>query len=133
MNGEKTDMLNGPSKVLPSRRTFLADCGLGFTGLALGAMLADDGVLKANEPGSWQPPNGKPHFAPKAKSVIWLFMNGGASHVESFDPKPEITKYAGQSISETPYADTQDPNQCHATTEALSVAGRLSQVRRIRH
>ena len=86
----------------PSRRTFLADFGLGFTGLALGAMLANDGILKATEPEAWQPPNGHPHFAPKAKSVVWLFMNGGVSHAESFDPKPEMTKYAGKSISETP-------------------------------
>ncbi len=37
---------------------------------------------------AWSPPNGQPHFAPKAKSVIWLFMIGGVSHLESFDPKP---------------------------------------------
>ncbi|MBT4864320.1 MAG: DUF1501 domain-containing protein [Planctomycetaceae bacterium] len=113
--------MNGTPRVLPSRRTFLADCGLGFTGLALSAMLANDGVLNANEPGSWQPPSGKPHFAPKAKSVIWLFMNGGASHVESFDPKPEITKYAGQSISETPYAATQDPERLKRREVAFNV------------
>lgn len=93
------------------RRSFLADMGMGFTGLALGAMLADEGIVKANEPAAWQPPDGRPHFAPKAKSVIWLFMNGGVSHMESFDPKPELTKYAGKSISETPYADAQDPEK----------------------
>ena len=74
------------------RRAFLSDLGLGFTGLALGAMLHRDG-LASNA--AWAPPDGKPHFPPKAKSVIWLFMNGGVSHMESFDPKPEITKYAG--------------------------------------
>ena len=90
------------------RRTFLADLGMGFTGLALGAMLHRDGY--ADETG-WVPPDGKPHFPPKAKSVIWLFMNGGVSHMESFDPKPMITKYAGKSISETPFASTQDPKK----------------------
>ena len=40
---------------------------------------------------------------PKAKSVIWLFMNGGVSHLETFDPKPELTKYAGKTIAETPF------------------------------
>jgi hypothetical protein len=88
------------------RRTFFADLGLGFTGLALGAMLRRDGL--ASE-AVWAPPDGRPHFPPKAKSVIWLFMNGGVSHMESFDPKPEITKYAGKSIAETPYADVQNP------------------------
>lgn len=52
-----------------------------------------------------------PHAAPKAKSVIWLFMNGGTSHLESFDPKPELDKYAGKTISETPYKDVQNPNR----------------------
>src|SRR6187401_3094123 len=88
------------------RRTFLADMGLGFTGLALGAMLQRDGY--ASEHRAWAPPDGKPHFTPKAKSVIWMFMNGGVSHLESFDPKPMLDRYAGKTISETPYADVQD-------------------------
>lgn len=93
------------------RRAFLADVGMGFTGLALGAMLAQDGVLRANDVHAWQPPNGKPHFEPKAKSVVWLFMNGGVSHMESFDPKPELTKYGGKTIAETPHADAQNPDK----------------------
>jgi hypothetical protein len=93
------------------RRAFLSDLGMGFTGLALGAMLARDGVLRAEAPAPWQPPDGNPHFAPKAKSVIWLFMNGGVSHMESFDPKPQLTAYAGKSIAETPFKDAQDPEK----------------------
>ena len=81
---------------------------MGFTGLALGAMLQRDGHAR---PGIWRPPNGKPQFAPKAKNVIWLFMNGGVSHMESFDPKPMLTKYGGKTISETPFAETQDPKK----------------------
>jgi hypothetical protein len=93
------------------RRAFLADLGMGFTGLVLGAMLQRDGIARASEvvsPGAWAPPDGRPHFAPKAKRVIWLFMVGGVSHVESFDPKPALTKYAGKTIAETPYKDTLD-------------------------
>ena len=70
------------------RRAFLGRAGLGFGGMALGAMLARDGFASD---GSWQPPTGVPHFAPRAKSVIWLFMRGGVSHMESFDPKPALT------------------------------------------
>jgi hypothetical protein len=92
----------------PSRRSFLADLGMGFTGLALGAMLFKDGIARADEPAKWTPPNGKPHFAPKAKRVIWLFMVGGASHMESFDPKPELNKYAGKTIADTPYKASLD-------------------------
>jgi hypothetical protein len=86
-----------------TRRSFLADTGLGFTGLALGAMLFRDGVARADE-NSWAPPTGQPHFKPTAKSIIWIFLCGGVSHVESFDVKPELNKYAGKSIADTPYA-----------------------------
>lgn len=89
------------SFVLP-RRTAISS----FASVALAAMLHREGL--AGE-ASWTPPDGRPHFAPKAKSVIWLFMNGGVSHMESFDPKPMLTKYGGKTIAETPFADTQDP------------------------
>ena len=88
-----------------NRRMFLADCGMGFTGLALGAMLYRDGVARAAEPDEWQPPTGLPHLRPKAKSVIWLFMLGGVSHLESFDPKPALSRLAGMTIAESPYHD----------------------------
>jgi hypothetical protein len=81
----------------------LADTGLGFTGLALGAMLFRDGIARGEE--TWHAPDGKPHFKPRAKSVIWIFLCGGVSHVESFDVKPELNKYAGKSIADTPYAE----------------------------
>lgn len=110
-----------PRHCCSSRRTFLADFGMGFTGLALGAMLAKDGIVRANEPEAWQPPNGQPHTSPKAKSVVWLFMNGGMSHLESFDPKPEINKYANKSILETPYADTQSPEKLKRREVAFNV------------
>lgn len=86
------------------RRQFLT----GFGSLALGAILARDGY---GADGEWAPPTGRPHFPSKAKSVIWLFMNGGMSHMESFDPKPMLTKYAGKTIAETPFAETQDPKK----------------------
>lgn len=84
-----------------TRRSFLADTGLGFTGLALGAMLFKDGIARADNP----PPDGKPHFTPKARSVIWIFLSGGVTHIESFDPKPEAVKYAGKRIGQTPHKD----------------------------
>src|SRR5207245_6926372 len=87
-----------------NRRAFLADVGMGFTGLALGALLARDGVARAAD-SAWSPPDGKPHFPPKAKNVIWLFMVGGASHVEGFDPKPALNQYAGKTIAESPFKE----------------------------
>src|SRR3982074_422897 len=86
-----------------SRRIFLADTSMGLTGLALGALLPRK--AEAAEGEAWSLPDGKPHFAPKAKRVIWLFMLGGVSHVESFDPKPALNKYAGKHLSETPHKE----------------------------
>lgn len=91
-----------------SRRSFLVDTGMGFTGLALGAMLFRDGVLEAKAD-----PHQSPGavLQPKAKSVIWLFLCGGVSHLESFDVKPELNKYSGKSIDETPYKEVLDPKK----------------------
>ena len=79
-----------------SRRSFLLDTGMGFTGLALGAMLFRDGTAKAAS-------SGVPHHLPRARSVIWIFLCGGVSHLESFDVKTALNEYAGKSIDETPY------------------------------
>jgi hypothetical protein len=68
-------------------------------------MLHRDGITRAAEAADWQPPDGQPHFPPRALNVIWLFMIGGASHMESFDPKPALTRYGGKTIAETPYKD----------------------------
>lgn len=87
-----------------SRRAFLSDLGMGFTGLALGAMLAEDGRVRADAP-AWSPPDGRPHFPPKAKAVIWVFLSGGYSHLETFDPKPALNRYAGMTFDRTPFAN----------------------------
>ncbi len=110
MNGHPDRDPRRPARSI-HRRSFLADMGMGFTGLALGAMLARDGIVRGDEAPGWRAPDGRPHFTPKARSVVWLFMNGGISQAESFDPKPELTKYAGKSIIETPYRDAQDPEK----------------------
>jgi hypothetical protein len=85
----------------PTRRAFLADLGMGFTGLALGALLAEDGLVRADAP-AWAPPDGRPHFHPRARAVIWIFLSGGYSHVETFDPKPALNRYAGLTFDRTP-------------------------------
>lgn len=77
-----------------SRRRSLFD-GMSLGSIALTAMLQRDGFAQSS---------GAPHFAPKAKRVIWLMMRGGVSHIESFDPKPTLNRLAGKTISETPFA-----------------------------
>ncbi len=95
---------HGPMCGRVNRRSFLADVGMGFTGLALGSMLHRDGFAAGEK---WAPPDGKPHFPPKAKSVIWVFLSGGVSHLESFDPKPLLNKYAGKTFADA--APLPDP------------------------
>src|SRR5690348_16684518 len=90
-----------------SRRSFLADTGMGFTGLALGAMLFRDGVAKAQA----APEAISAALQPRAKAVIWIFLCGGVSHVESFDPKPELNTYTGKSIDDTPYKGALNPEK----------------------
>jgi len=76
------------------RRSFLADCGMGMSGLAIGAMLARDGVVRAGAADAAL--DGMPHFAPKAKSVIFLHFAGSPPHLDLFDYKPELVKRDGQ-------------------------------------
>ena len=92
-----------------TRRSFLVDTGMGFTGLALSAMLFKDGSLRTQAGDEGAAISTAP--VPKAKSVIWIFLCGGVSHVESFDVKPELNKYAGKSIEETPYKSVLDPSK----------------------
>jgi hypothetical protein len=73
-----------------SRRQFLRDAGGGFGLVALAALLHEEGVL-ASESASPLSPR-RPHHAAKAKRVIFLFMAGGPSHLETFDPKPELQR-----------------------------------------
>jgi hypothetical protein len=82
-----------------TRRAFLADVGMGFTGLALGALLHDDGYSSESV---------TPRVPAKAKSVIWIFLAGGVSHMESFDIKPALNKYAGKTFDQTPFKDLLD-------------------------
>jgi hypothetical protein len=81
-----------------SRRESLHRVGTGLGVLGLAGILAQDGALAhAVDQDSNNPLASKlAHFAPRAKHVIHLFMNGGPSQVDTFDPKPALEKYNGQ-------------------------------------
>lgn len=85
---------------LNSRRAFLKNTGLGCGALALTSLLNDEGLLStasaAKPPRLMQPR--QPHFPSKAKSVIWLFMPGSPSQVDTFDYKPELQKRDGMKL-----------------------------------
>src|SRR6202046_2921459 len=84
-----------------SRRDFLRNAGSGMGAFALASMLDKDGLLpKASAATTVPDPLApkKPHFKPTAKSVIWVFLEGGPSHIDLFDPKPELLRLAGQPL-----------------------------------
>jgi hypothetical protein len=93
--------------ILPviSRREFLYRAGGGFGGIALTYMLGLNGLTVQGENVPIDPLNPlapkKSHYPPTAKSVIWLFMEGGPSHLDLFDPKPTLTKLAGQPMPDS--------------------------------
>ncbi len=100
MNRTTSDPGDGPL----SRRDLLGRGGMGFGALAFAGLLGERALGAADgddRGGSIRPLAPRsPHFAPRAKHVIHLFLNGGPSHVDTFDPKPALAKYEGKSIGE---------------------------------
>ncbi len=89
-----------PQPSIPlNRRIFLGSLSQGLGGVALASLLAGD------QAGAASPR--LPHLRPRAKSVIWIFLRGGLSHLESFDPKPALNRYAGLTIAESPFRHVQ--------------------------
>ena len=76
---------------IQSRRSFFRNCAGGIETLALAALLEREGLADPLTPKA-------PHFAPHAKNVICLFMEGAPSQMDLFDPKPALVKYSGQSL-----------------------------------
>tara|TARA_B100000029_G_scaffold469843_1_gene508080 strand:+ start:368 stop:1801 length:1434 start_codon:yes stop_codon:yes gene_type:complete len=83
---------------------------MSLAGIALDDMItrelsAESPAASDSAPGHGPDLRGRAMFRPRAKSVIWLMMRGGVSHHEGFDPKPELNRLAGKTMSETPYFD----------------------------
>src|SRR5579862_5155194 len=74
---------------LLARRWFLRECGVGLAGLAAASLMARESRAASSSPRG-------PHFTPKVKSVIYLFQAGAPSHLELFDPKPELARHDGR-------------------------------------
>jgi len=96
--------MNPHFPVSASRRDFLLRAGSGLGGLALAQLLGQAGRLVAGIPSQGganplQP--SAPHFTPRATRVIHLFMHGGPSHVDLWDPKPELVRHAGQPLPDS--------------------------------
>ena len=81
-----------------SRRDFLSRSGMGMASLGFAGLMASQGLVSAGESLASPLAPKLPPLPAKAKRVIHLFMNGGPSHVDTFDPKPSLEKYAGKSL-----------------------------------
>src|SRR6516165_5815728 len=87
-----------------TRRHFFRDCGVGLGAMALGSLLGGEtGAAELNRTVKSTNPLApkKPHFTPKAKAVVFLFMAGGPSQFELFEPKPDLQKFHGQPIPDS--------------------------------
>jgi hypothetical protein len=82
-----------------SRRRFLANAGGGAGMLALSSMLAEQGFASPESKNPLAPKSS--HFPARAKRVIWVFLHGGPSHVDLFDPKPDLVKYSGKPLPDS--------------------------------
>src|SRR5499426_1463482 len=82
------------------RRDFFTRVGSGLAGIALAQMLHDDSLLAAATSVDPMAPK-KPDHPPTAKSIIWLFMEGGPSHIDLFDPKPKLQELSGQPLPDS--------------------------------
>src|SRR5207248_3800074 len=91
-------LIASPPPTYPTRRAFLRRAGCGFGTLALASLLDQQGLLAAEDHILHPLAAKKPHFPAKAKSVIWLFMNGGPSQVDTWDYKPELDKQDGKEL-----------------------------------
>jgi hypothetical protein len=104
-----------------TRREFLWQSGAGFTGLALAAMLHEDGLLGAEADDPLVPK--APHFAAKAKNIIFLFMYGGPSAVDLFDPKPVLASKNGKTIKLETRKDTVSEGKLLGSTRTFRKHG----------
>jgi hypothetical protein len=100
---ETRHWFGAPDGVWANRREFLGRAGGGFGLVALAGLLAQEGCLTGSAgaqvvSGADPLAPRAPHFAARAKAVIWLFMNGGQSQVDTWDPKPELEKRDGQEL-----------------------------------
>ena len=81
-----------------SRRDLLARTGLGLGALGLSGLLSDEGLLAAAGDAAGPLHQRQPHFPARATRVVHFFLNGGPSHIDTFDPKPLLARHAGQPL-----------------------------------
>ncbi len=127
-----------------SRRHFLTTSASGLGGLALGSMLSNEGLLRAADPagaGSGEagtaptnPLQSKPpHFAPKAKACIFIFLEGAPSQIDLFDPKPKLNELHGQPLPESLTKNVRFAFIKKETAVLMGSAAEVHEARPVRH
>lgn len=126
MNSETQDFPANPQTVIPSRRQFLADTGLGFGALALTHLLQADGFSASPRTQRTDLTPKPPHFPAQAKAVIQLFHHGGPSQMDLFDPKSELQSRGGQKHPEKveSFQPGSEPNELMASPFKFSRHGK---------
>ncbi len=104
-----------------SRRAFLRQAGCGFGAVALAALMADEQLAAPIAPADPLAPK-PPHFKPRAKNVIFLYMDGGPSQVDTFDPKPRLNQEHGR-----PFAMKMEPTQFNNNGNTLGSPWKFQQ------
>ena len=111
--------MNAPHSGCLSRRHFLSRSGFGIGSLGLAWLLNRDGLLAKPidaGPRHFDTLPKQPHFQPRARAMISMFMQGGPSHIDLFDPKPELDKRDGQKFT----GDIKYDDAAHASTKLLA-------------
>ena len=101
-----------------NRRELLKRSAVGFGGLAAASLLHDDLLASGRAGSEDKSPIGQPHYRPRVRSVIFLYMDGGPSQVDTFDPKPLLTKENGQ-----PFKMKMEPTQFNDNGNTLRARG----------
>lgn len=115
-------MLSLPTHV--ARRTFLRNSGVGLGSMALTSLLASQS--RADQTGQglqvphWNGVLNPPHFEPKAKRVIWLYMAGGMTHIDTFDNKPKLAELNGKEMPESVTKGQQISDNCKGRNSTAS-------------
>ena len=102
-----------------NRRQMLSQCATGFGGLAAAALMSESLQAQSTNAGTGVR---EPHFDPKVKSIIFLYMDGGVSQVDSFDPKPRLDKDNGK-----PFATKIEPTQFNNIGKTLASPWKFKQ------
>lgn len=110
----------GLEELFLTRRQLLGRMGNGFASLGLAGLLGEEAAQAQGQTDSTKRAASlnplapkKPHFAPKAKRVIFFFANGGPSHVDTFDPKPMLTKHHGKPLPYSNLATERKTGACY--------------------